>query len=40
MSLSVIFPVGMDDEAEAYLAHLNANNPEPTPGGFVGNSSL
>lgn len=32
MSLMVIFPVGADADAEAYLAHLNANNPDPTPG--------
>lgn len=32
MSLSVIFPAGKDAEAEAYLAHLNANNPDTTPG--------
>lgn len=32
MSLSVIFPVGNDTEADAYLDHLNQNDPDPTPG--------
>jgi hypothetical protein len=32
MSLLVIFPVGKEVEADAYLAFCNANNPDDTPG--------
>ena len=32
MSLTVIFPADKQAEAETYLAHLNANNPDSTPG--------
>lgn len=32
MSLSVLFPPTKQAEAEAYLAHLNNNNPDTTPG--------
>ena len=32
MSLTVIFPADKQAEAETYLAHLNARNPDTTPG--------
>lgn len=36
MSLSVIFPANMTTEAQAYLDHLNSNNPDSTPGSIWG----